>query len=337
MKYKGTLVSGKPEEKLNAGLKAPEDIIKIVQNYYEVNCIFANIPWASDNGFIKKVLRKFYKFCFILKCISKHFLIIQNNFFVPFLINKYVVIIHDLTGLRFKMSDIERKELRFLKKAQCVISHNSAMTYYLVSMGIDKSKIVNLELFDYLCDEVDYKEMKINSALIVAYAGNLDKAPFLTQLQDEKMNFYLRLYGVSEKLIFSEKIEYAGKTQPDKLPSMIDADLGLVWDGNIDSSDEKDLLKNYTKYNNPHKVSCYLAAGIPVVVWSKSAISQFVKEYNCGYCIENIYDLNSLDLYDYETKKKNAIELSKKVRVGYFTKKALDKAFQISGVKIKEK
>ncbi len=337
MKNKATLITAKPEKTLNAGLKAPEDIINIVQAYYEIDSIFANIPLVSDRDFIKKIFIKFYKIWFIFKCASKNFLIVQNNFFVPFFINKYIVIIHDLTGLRYESSSFLRKELRFLKKAKCVISHNKVMTNYLVSKGVEKAKIVDIELFDYLCDEVEYGKKEKNSTLIVAYAGNLDKAPFLTQLQDEKMNFQLRLYGVSEKLSFSEKIEYAGKAQPEKLPSILDADLGLVWDGNIDSSDEKDLLKNYTKYNNPHKVSCYLAAGIPVVVWAKSAVSHFVEENNCGYCIENVYDINSFDFSDYEIKKKNAVEISKKVRTGYFTRQALDKAFRISCIKIKGK
>ena len=54
-----------------------------------------------------------------------------------------------------------------------------------------------------------------------------------------------------------------------------EGNLGLIWDGASDSSDEDIGMKNYTRYNNPHKLSCYMAAGLPVIVWEKSAISKF--------------------------------------------------------------
>jgi hypothetical protein len=160
----------------------------------------------------------------------------------------------------------------------------------------------------------------------IAFVGNLakEKTPFIHQLDENKMKFNLHLYGVGIDKDINSKIVYEGSFNPDELPLYINQKLGLVWDGNYDESDEDKSYKNYTKYNNPHKLSCYIASGIPVIVWEKAAVANFVKENNIGYVINNIYDINNLSFDDYETKKKNVIEISKKVRNGYYTNKVFD-------------
>ena len=102
-----------------------------------------------------------------------------------------------------------------------------------------------------------------------------------------------------------------------------------MWDGNVDESDEHLTYKNYTKYNNPHKLSCYLAAGIPVIVWKKSAVANFVLKNNIGYVISSLYDINELDFSDYELKKKNIEKISKNLKNGYYTKKVIKQMLNI--------
>ena len=55
----------------------------------------------------------------------------------------------------------------------------------------------------------------------------------------------------------------------------------------------------------------------------ESSNADFVKENNVGYTIHNIYDINNLDFSDYDTKRKNAIEIGKKVRAGYYTTRVM--------------
>ena len=43
----------------------------------------------------------------------------------------------------------------------------------------------------------------------------------------------------------------------------------------------------YLKINSPFKFSLYLAANRPVVVWSKSALASYVKEYKLGICVDS--------------------------------------------------
>ena len=203
-----------------------------------------------------------------------------------------------------------------------VVCHNNRMKRVIEQYG-GSSKIIVLNIFDYLCEVNDKQNSKDN--LTVVYAGNLspDKCNFLYQVDDSKINFGFNLYGVGVSKHISDKKKYKGKYSPDELPNELEGVLGLVWDGNYDSSDENESYKNYTKYNNPHKLSCYVAAGLPVIVWTKSAVADFVREQNIGYIIDNIYEINNLDLSDYDSKWQNVLCLAEKVRRGYFTELAL--------------
>ena len=118
---------------------------------------------------------------------------------------------------------------------------------------------------------------------------------------------------------------YKGSYEPEVLPSKLYGKLGLVWDGRCDESDEEITYKRYTKYNNPHKLSCYMAAGLPVIVWRKAAVAKFVEENNIGYLISNIYEINNIDYDTYDEKVKNVNIIKNRVKEGYYTKKVIDK------------
>lgn len=310
---------------LNAGPKAPRDIVEILKKEYNANSITYYYP-NDLNQRIKEKIRKIYLIW--LAFTNKDLLIIQ----FPFINNKWlmkrlaknnIVIIHDLDSIRYNLKD----ETDILNNFKYIVCHNNKMRNYLIDKGIPKEKIYTLDLFDYLCDNKinDYKENSTKE-FNIAYAGNLikSKSPFLYQLDSKKMDFKLSLYGVGIDKNINDKIIYKGSFIPSDLPNNIESSLGLIWDGNFDESDENFGFKNYTKYNNPHKLSCYVAAGIPVIVWSKSAIAEFVTLNNIGYTINNLYDINKLKIDDYDIKKSNILKLSNKVRNGYFTKKVID-------------
>ena len=91
------------------------------------------------------------------------------------------------------------------------------------------------------------------------------------------------------------------------------------------------VMKNYTKYNNPHKLSCYMAAGLPVIVWEKAAISKFVKDNNIGYTIKKIDDINTLDFSDLKEKAENVKKIEEKVQNGEYTKNVIKKILKDMG------
>ena len=320
-------------ENLNAGFKAPKDVINAIENdkTIEVQLIpLKSIKVKIQN--IKKIIKEIPEKGVIL---VQYPTIIKINIYKWFNSSHKIILLHDINGLRYDNKKNLKREIKCFENFEYLICHNCKMKEYLISKGIDKRKIKTIELFDYLMEEntENRQNKKINRPMIV-YAGNLvkEKSPFLHQIDKEKINFNFNLYGVGVSNDINEKMKYKGSFEPDILPNKLEGDLGLVWDGNYDESDENVGFKNYTKYNNPHKLSCYIAAGLPVIVWRKAAISDFVKKYNIGYTISNIYDINNIDFSDYNEKLKNVQDLSKKVRSGYFTKRVMKEIFNDMGV-----
>lgn len=312
----------------NAGPKAKVDIENILKQRFKFKSKCFNEP--NKFGKIKYKLMvlkqiiyvKTHKFniCFFQLPFSKN-VIKRTKAKIK------IGIVHDINGLRYQKNDVLANELESIKMLDYIIVHNSRMKEYLCNLGVKEEKLIILGIFDYLSNMSEDKKSngRVDNLQIV-YAGNLlrEKSPFLYQLDDNKMNFSINLYGKGIEKSISENLIYKGAFKPDKL-NLIEGNIGLVWDGNFDESDEKISFKNYTKYNNPHKISCYIAAGLPVIVWSKSAVADFVEDNNIGYIINNIYDINSLDFSDYDVKKQNLDVISQKVKEGFFISQAVNK------------
>lgn len=248
-----------------------------------------------------------------------------------------IAIIHDLECLRFLKSNGSReninKELKILNRFDYVISHNSIMSNWLIENGL-KSKIIDLELFDYKT-ELKIKKFNRSKFKEIAFAGNLDKdkSGFIYKLDKLKSkNLNINLYGPNyenqENSYKNLNIKYKGTYSPEKLPEVLEEGFGLIWDGrDLDTCSGQ--TGDYTKYNNPHKLSLYLSAGLPVIVWREAAISKIVEEYNLGIVIDSIYDieqkLNLIEEYDYLCMLSNVREIQPKVINGFFIKNAISK------------
>ena len=256
---------------------------------------------------------------------------------------KIILLIHDLESLRMMptMSKIQTirvktEDKKILKSCNKIIAHNKKMTEQLIRKGIDKNKIVELEIFDYIFDnKIKYKNRKKNMPIIIA--GNLSstKVEYLKKLKEIKKTKF-NLYGKNLDLNLDENknLFYKGAFLPEELIENLEGSFGLVWDGNtIETCDGP--FGNYLRYNNPHKTSLYLVAGIPVIVWKQSAISSFVEENHVGICVDNLYEIddkvNSLTDYEYEKMCHNAEIVSKKLKTGFYLKYSLNKINNIEG------
>lgn len=319
---------------LNAGPKAKVDVEKILNSKFNAKVYTLKMNGKEGKSQASRIFYLIKKVFFSLVYLKKNELtIIQCPFtnFLPLMnISKNkIAFIHDLEGLRSNNISVEKKEIAFLKTCKYIVCHNDKMKKYLVENGVDSNRIFILEIFDYLCELEKTENTHNNKIINLIYTGNLSKATFLNQLEEAKMNFKINVYGVGNDQFFNKKIRYKGKYLPDEIPSKIEGDLGLVWDGNYDDTLDSDGLKNYTKYNCPHKLSCYLAANVPVIVWDKSAMAEFVKKQNVGYTVSNLYDINNINLKDYNIKLKNAIKIGEKIRSGFYTKSVLNDILKI--------
>lgn len=248
---------------------------------------------------------------------------------------KIISLIHDVEQLRNVFwNTYYKKEFRImLQTADVIIVHNKKMESYFIDMGVQKDKIVVLDIFDYLQNnnfrnEPQYKKL-------INIAGNLDvkKSMYIEQLGKLK-NIDIKLFGPNYSLELNQysNIKYEGTVSPDIIPQMLTAGFGLVWDGNS-IKECCGNTGNYLRYNNPHKLSLYLASGLPVVIWENAAEANFVKVNKIGITVKSLEDLEEiLKKYtkeDYEIMVQNVQKISSNLSNGYYTKKALDNSVKI--------
>lgn len=234
---------------------------------------------------------------------------------------KTTAIIHDIPSIQGMGGDRSResKELSYFDN---IIVHNRKMGEYLKSNGY-RGRIVELELFDYLHDAT--REItSCNGEGIISIAGNLDKSKYILELNKiNKCRF--NLYGINNTLDLSSvnNANYLGLLSSEEIVYKLEGDYGLVWDG--DSITEcSGIHGRYLKYNNPHKLSLYIAAGKPVITWKKAAIADFVEKENIGITVDSLEELNNIDLKkEYWDKRKNVLKLKKRIAEGFYTKKAI--------------
>lgn len=255
---------------------------------------------------------------------------------------KFITVIHDLELLRGGVSTYDNEiailsDKVLLPMFDKIICHNESMKKYLIKEGICESKLVTLDIFDYLTNTSEISE---NKGVGLTIAGNLnkDKSGYLYKLIERHPNYTLNLYGPNfdESIVLGENINYLGSFSPDELPNKLQGQFGLVWDGDSIETCSGNT-GNYLRYNNPHKTSLYLAAGIPVLIWKEAAISKFVKEHNVGILIDNLEEieevLNNISQEKLDEMQKNAKELSLKLRDGYYFKTAIEKCLNRGEVK----
>lgn len=344
----------------NAGPKAREDVEKILKSEgfkpIDLN-VTINGKYNHKENFFDKIFNKI-KIEKAWKPISRQvgkndIIFIQLPFlgrlFTPSKIIKWIkkrgtkiiVLVHDLDSFRYtadtpikkiKRYVIKEEDIKTLRFADQIIVHNENMRKQLKFMGFDTSNMIDLNIFDYLIPNFDqyYDPQKIdcNKPIIVASSLSKIKAGYAYDLpKDCEFNLYGPGYqgGDHQK----QNVHYFGSFPPDELPFILEGSYGLVWDGSsIDKCEGPN--GNYLKINNPHKTSLYLACGIPVIVWDKAAVARFVKKNNCGITIDSLRNLNNtLNLItpeEYKKLKKAAVEVGKRLRNSYYTKKALNLA-----------
>lgn len=249
-----------------------------------------------------------------------------------------IVLIHDIEHLRAgEIKDATKQlEIDFLKFFEYVVCHNYRMREYLAAQGVDERKLVELGIFDYLVDECADCLMAGKDNLVepagpsVIVAGNLDaqKCSYIYEMASSNPDVHISLYGIGYEDQGNVNISYEGSFAPEKLPSALRGDYGVVWDGNsIESC--AGPMGDYLLYNNPHKLSLYLCAGIPAIVWKKSAVARFVEENECGILVDELTDIKEeiakVPEAEHARMRESCARISHRMRRGAYFKDALQR------------
>lgn len=240
--------------------------------------------------------------------------------------NISIAIIHDIESLRLRNGYGIEKEIERLNNSAIVVTHNVLMTNLLRYYGL-KTKVVELRVFDYLLSKQP-KQKNYDLGRPIVFAGSLGKSGFLLDPRLSTIDVQFNLYGpnMPDSLIHYDNVSYCGSFSPDELPFNLNGSFGLVWDGDcIDTCSGS--LGEYLKINNPHKLSLYIAAGIPIIVWEQAAVASLVEKYNIGVTVKSIEDIprriKGIRVEDYKNYLKNIRVLQNKVINGFFTNNAL--------------
>lgn len=327
-----------------AGSKAPKDV-SIIAEENGFKRISVSVSYKSQSGFCKLCgyIKAIFDWCrFLFKVPTEAVVLLQcpmegggqvRNFILRYLKRikhiKYIALVHDVASLRYRSpqeSDLSEFKL-MLDIADRIIVHNDVMKQWFKKKKVCPDKLIVLNIFDYLMEKEDSRPYFEKSVLI---AGNLDlnKSRYLVDLKKLKTEFVLYGPNYDEKISASNVI-YKGSYPPEELPRYLNRGFGLIWDGETVDTCSGDY-GNYLRYNNPHKLSLYIASGIPVFIWNEAAEAPFVVNNKLGFAISNLNDIDmifkKLDENEYEQLVDNVTEFSLKLINGANTKRALEEA-----------
>lgn len=260
---------------------------------------------------------------------------------------KTVCLINDVNSIREGVPEKIDEEFSLIGGANIILAPNEGSIKFMRERGM-KNEMIPVKVWDYLMEEPDGAsvnggrgEVHQENALHVAFAGNLGKSAFIKELsepsiQSDKVIYHL--WGdIEDEHFFDgfENVVYEGSVSAAELIDAISTkcDAGLVWDGEK-ATQIAGVYGEYLRFNNSHKCGCYLAAGLPVIVWTGSGASYFVKQTGCGWCIDSLADIEKIakKYVGNESAANGTVwdssiaisDVSKKVRTGYYLKSAIE-------------
>lgn len=326
------------QESLSAGSKAKQDYEDIIVSLGGINL------GLKRTHFHNKVVTFILNLAGVIKCcFSLHK---GDKLVLQYPIKKYftllcraakwrgastIALIHDLGSFRRKRLTVEQEMAR-LSHADHIIATNSTMGQWLTKQGLQKT-IVSLGLHDYLSSsQIPQPDTPRQSGpWRIAYAGTLRsrKSSFLKQLADMDKNYQLHLFGKEDDhdpIPNKPNVVKHGFVDSNHFVTECGCDFGLVWDGDSLDSCSGDFGE-YLRYNTPHKVSLYLLAGMPLLVWTQAAIASLIQELGIGIIINNLHEidgaLQALTPQQLADLRQNAFRVANDISTGKFLTRAL--------------
>lgn len=243
---------------------------------------------------------------------------------------KKVCIIGDIDGIRDNDHQLLLEEIKLFKQCNIIIAQNISMKNWLISnAGIDESTIQTIGIFDCYVNPL---ERIRKFSFSVVFAGNLSKGSYVKRLystirQNSRIEYHIYGEKVKKEELSHKNIHYhQGIVNIDLLPAIMEGSFGLIWDGD-DVETCSDSVGNYMRYTSQHKLSLYIISSLPIIVWEEAATADFVKEYNIGFTIKSIKEIEEkikqISTQDYLTMQLNMRPIAEKISSGYYMNKTI--------------
>lgn len=226
-------------------------------------------------------------------------------------------LVHDIAGYRDGKGMEE--ELRYIiSRCDTVIAHTPLMASKIAAdLGMAPERVRPLGIFDYFTDDALTPANPAGKTVI--FAGNLAQCTYLRRLGELPEELEFNIYGVySDNVRESARCRYKGKFRPDNVGA-IEGDWGLVWHGDALETSAGNIGE-YLRIIASHKISLYLAAGKPVIVWDESSVADFIVANNLGIAVSSLFDvapaLAALTPEDHRRIAEGVAAMARKIRAG---------------------
>ena len=298
----------------NLGLKQKVISNKVYAFFYNILSILKALITIKENDIlvIQYPLKKYY---YLLSAVAKR----KNA--------KVIALIHDLGCFRRKKLSVDQEKKRLSHTDHLIVLSNK-MKNFVIENGYKQSLSV-LHLWDYLNDTAPQPRNYPNvNEIHILYVGALkkDQHSFIYKWDNEKSpsRLYFDIYGSHfdfDSIKNKQQFTYHGLRDSSLIIKETDAHYGLLWY----SSEFKYIsgaYGEYLKYNTSHKISLYIHAHLPLIVWSEASFAEFTKEHNIGICVDSLDNLEELlqniSQEEYLQMVENTKTLSNKINQGYY-------------------
>ena len=245
---------------------------------------------------------------------------------------KIVTFIHDVPPLMFPSNYYLMPE--YIEKynlSDLIIVPSEKMKDKLIEEGLTVDKILIQGMWDHVHNySLPYPSYQKK----LYFAGALNRFPHIA---DWSYSVPLDVFSNETEQLTGDNVVCQGwKSDPELLFALAKGGFGLVWGTSANPADEEE----YYKLNISHKVSTYLAAGIPVIVPSYLSTAEMIREKGLGYVADSLEEVNRLvdetTPEAYTDMLERVQKFSFLLREGYFTKKLLvDAVFEVMNTEVK--
>lgn len=232
---------------------------------------------------------------------------------------KIVTFIHDVPPLMFPSNYYLMPE--YIEKynlSDLIIVPSEKMKERLIEEGLTVEKILIQGMWDHVHN---YPLPRPEFMKKLYFAGSVERFPHLA---DWSYSIPMEVFSNPDQHFTGKNVTCSGwKSDPELLFALAKGGFGLVWGTSANPADEED----YYHLNISHKVSTYLAAGIPVVVPSYLSNADFIREKGLGYVVESLEEANRVveetSPESYEQMLERVQQVAFALKEGYFAKKLL--------------
>lgn len=237
---------------------------------------------------------------------------------------RMVALIHDIPTWMFTKGEEEYDRendfwLNQLKKFDLLIVANEKGAHKLQEDGVNVP-MIQMQFWDYFYAG-PRKEKQFKKKLY--YVGGRD---IIDTTYRAATPLYIYDRQVEKKVLESGSITWLGRRPSDEIVSVLDGGFGVVVTENLVEKSNMNFVY-YNQFNNPTKLSMYLAAGLPVIVSSKTYHARLVKEYGIGLVVDDLNEIDtifsSMTDQDYQKMIDNVRFWQEAVSEGFFIKRAL--------------